>query len=602
LRKPLASRIFGFTLLYGAVFFLVVVIQFSNKGNFTFTAGEMTIRGRYLQSPEKNVSAQDQTLTGGVKVFFGGLEFGLKGDNEKGLLLSGTDGIFAAVSPVYMVLSEDSARFELPGGNFLIFSAFNSARGGELRISAEFADDVTEAVIPIMPRRSSVVRENGQLGILYNGSRFLFSRSGQELETGRVVLSAENTAALYRATGKQKVFDPADYVIAHAHSPQSYESALNKLREQSFILWNRNLSALREEDDVVAFCAEALYQGNYKTAVASVPEEFTGGIRHGYRSSGYLGGMARAFRMFTESEKTKMDAVTRLINSVNIDFLAEEHILEFLLTRNNTAIANNAIAFIQGIDPEELLFEHSPGLLEFFSDFRRLRPQAVNPVDRLTDHILSLVSENIHRDAEKDLVYILYNDTADLRFGVRLGKSLLNWAEASENPEWAAVGRSLVLSALSGAVGGTDGASGELYSVLRPGDYYPRAALLSAAGLPAAGSASGFWAWTVSPSVSAATQDGNINIAVSFPVDMSHFVIIRGVRPFVKIQIHDIDFRSDPQFERYDSSGWVYYPQDQALVVKLKHRAATETVRIFYRAERPPVIINEDGADENIGP
>ena len=70
---------------------------------------------------------------------------------------------------------------------------------------------------------------------------------------------------------------------------------------------------------------------------------------------------------------------------------------------------------------------------------------------------------------------------------------------------------------------------------------------------------------------------------------MTHYAIIRGVRPFISIQIHGRDWRSDPQFERYESSGWVYYQQEQVLILKLRHFSATENMRIIYRfAERPP--------------
>jgi len=68
---------------------------------------------------------------------------------------------------------------------------------------------------------------------------------------------------------------------------------------------------------------------------------------------------------------------------------------------------------------------------------------------------------------------------------------------------------------------------------------------------------------------------------------MSHFMIIRGVRPFIRIQLHGMDWRTDSQFERYDSSGWVYYPEEQTLIVKLKHRVTTENIRIIYRATEP---------------
>jgi len=95
MKKTLATRIIGIAALYCAVFFILVIFQFSNKGNFSLSSGAMTIRGRYLPDhspdiqPEGIVSGQ---VTGGVKIFYEGLEFNLKEERGSGLTLSGAHG------------------------------------------------------------------------------------------------------------------------------------------------------------------------------------------------------------------------------------------------------------------------------------------------------------------------------------------------------------------------------------------------------------------------------------------------------------------------------------------------------------------------------
>jgi hypothetical protein len=77
-------------------------------------------------------------------------------------------------------------------------------------------------------------------------------------------------------------------------------------------------------------------------------------------------------------------------------------------------------------------------------------------------------------------------------------------------------------------------------------------------------------------------ENNMLDIAATFPVGETHYMVIRGVKPFTKIQLYNMDYRTDPQFERYDSSGWSYSPSEQTLLVKMKHRTNTEHVRIFY--------------------
>jgi hypothetical protein len=157
------------------------------------------------------------------------------------------------------------------------------------------------------------------------------------------------------------------------------------------------------------------------------------------------------------------------------------------------------------------------------------------------------------------------------------------------------VGRSIVLSVLSltggdGTLPASLAVSGEgiisenagprvtaarLYRILRPGEYYPRAAGIGAG-------VNGIWAWTAASAVSASQENNVLDISVGFPAGETHYMMIRGVRPFAKIQLYGIDYRTDPQFERYDSSGWVYSAGEQILILKMKHRAVSEHIRIFY--------------------
>jgi hypothetical protein len=113
-----------------------------------------------------------------------------------------------------------------------------------------------------------------------------------------------------------------------------------------------------------------------------------------------------------------------------------------------------------------------------------------------------------------------------------------------------------------------------IYRITGPDEYYPQAEGISGAG--------GLWAWTIATQLNARQRGDALEISVHFPAGETHHMMIRGVRPFSKIQLYDMDYRTDPDFEQYDSSGWVYSTQEQILVLKMKHRSTVEYVRIYY--------------------
>jgi len=566
MKKSLASRIAGLAAIYCLVFFILVIVQFSGKGNFSLSAGAMTIKGRYeAVSGEEETDAQ--RVTGGIKIFFGGLEFSLKEERDKGLLIADNSGGLSAVNPEYMTVSERAALFILPGGNTIEFTLFDSARGPELHITAQLAENITEVTIPIMLRRASLVRDNGQPLVLYSGSYYSFASPHEELEKRKLVLSGERASVSYRSRSMQKVFDPEDYIIAGA---QDYESIIENWRNSSYTQWNQNAAVLQNEDDIIAYLSESLRRGSYTTAVAAVSRNFLNSPRQSYRSSVYIGGMSGAYRSFTASENERYGYITSLAREGSPELLKEEHILDYLFSRNNSALAADVINIMQITDTGIVIADDCPGIFEAYSDFKRYRPTANNPLEHLIEQALLVVSENLNYDSDNDLLFASGSESGNLEYSMRLGIALINWAQA-DSP-WAAIGRSLVLSALSSGYG-----NGSLYNLLFQTNYHPRAASLT----------DSIWAWTASPSVSASYTDGNLNVAFSFPVGSSHFVILKGVSPFIKIQIHEMDWRTDSQFERYDSSGWVYYAQEQTLILKMRHRTQIENVKIFYRAEAP---------------
>jgi len=583
MRKPLTSRIIILAALYCVVFCLVVILQFSNQGNFFISAGEMTVKGRYLQTSqviEQLTEQEAEEITGGVKIFYGGLEFSLKEERGKGLTLTNTKGVSTPINPQMMTITDNSARFILPGGTTLTFSSIESVKGQELHIDADFGEGVSEIKIPIVPRRSSIVRDSEQLGIMYGGTRFVFSSLGHELENGHLSLSTDNSFISYRSRGKQTAFDPEDYIIEQV---SNYDGILRNWQNASYTQWNQNASSLQSEDDIIAYCAQALFRGNFASAIGSIPRNFTNSSRHSFRSSGFVGGMTGAYSSFYSYENEKNNLITRLIREKSLNILKEEHILDFLFTRSNLVLANEVIDIIKNANPDQLVSDHCPGLLEVFYDMRRWRPEAKNLIEHLTDQMISLISDNLNHDPENDAVYASSSESNNSEFSMRLGKALVFWADSTQNTEWAGIGRSLILSAVA------NGNAGRLHNILNPTDYYPRATWLTNEG---------HWVWTVSPSARASSTDGNLNISVSFPVGMSHFLIIRGVRPFNRIQIHGIEWRNDNQFERYDSSGWFYYQDEQILLMKIRHRVTVENIRIIYRAYEPAPVISENTATE----
>ena len=591
-------RLAGLLVLYPAIFVVLVMIQFTKQGNFTHQVGTMTLIGQY-EAPEGgavSTNANEHPINGEASVFFGGLEFAMGGgaENERAVV-TGSGGTRESLRPEYVVISGESAAFRFSGGNELVFSTHFTGGSPELRIAASLAEQAVSLELPFRLLRSSRLREsgNGQFVILTEGVSYTFGRATEGEERQLLVFRPGGTAVSYRAVSEKESFNPGDFIIPGAATRTLYEGALTRWRDQNFSLWNRIISSRNDEDMVMAYGGEAVKRGNYRAALAAIPPSFLNGSQRTFASSVYLGRMDAALASFVSLEREKIGRLSRMINERNLDFLKEPHVFEFLVVRGYQNFIEDGADLVRSIDPATLNLDISAGILEGLVDYRRYRLRGDNPFERLADQVCYLISEYIRRDPKSDRVFVFRGGAADVEFNLRLGRALELWA--GNDGDWAGIGRSLILSVLSltdpsgtaapellingeGEIDegtGTRIGSARLYRILAPGEYYPHAEGIGAG-------VNGIWAWTTASSVNV-TQDGTmLDIAVSFPVGETHYMMIRGIRPFAKIQLYNIDYRTDPQFERYDSSGWIYAAPEQILVLKMKHRAPVEHIRICY--------------------
>ena len=59
-------------------------------------------------------------------------------------------------------------------------------------------------------------------------------------------------------------------------------------------------------------------------------------------------------------------------------------------------------------------------------------------------------------------------------------------------------------------------------------------------------------------------------------------MIITGLHAFDKIQMYGLNYRSDKQFELYNSPGYIYDFESKTLYLKMRHKSEIEKVIFTY--------------------
>ena len=371
-----------------------------------------------------------------------------------------------------------------------------------------------------------------------------------------------------------------NFILPQAEDIEAYYEEISRWREESYSLWSGAVSNANNEDLVIALLGESLARGAYRQALASLPPAFLNGPGRSYGSSVYLCNMAQARTSLSSSDQAKEARLSRFISEMSLEFLIDENVFEFFALRGHAALMEAGAELALTIDPSSLALDIIPGVFEGHMYWVSSRPGELNPFEHLLPAAHSVIAEALAEALAEAPAEDGSGNLSDPEFKLRLGMTLLDYGEFAEDSTWAGIGRSLILSALSPKEGSSVESSSplvraRLYRMLGLSDFLPRAIAFT---FPERN----FWIWTAAEELRVSSQNNMLEIFVDFPAGESHYMMLRGIRPFSRIQIYNMDWRSDPQFENYDSSGWVYNAQDQTLLVKMRHRSASENIRIFF--------------------
>ncbi|MDR2900927.1 MAG: hypothetical protein LBV20_05365 [Treponema sp.] len=593
MKKPVFPRILGLLVLYIAVFAGLVLLQFTNRTSFTHRNGSLVVSGFYQEDTEQPILSDTEFLiSGSASVFFQGIEFILAPD--RGFTMIDNQGLETEFVLEKMMVSGENIDFMLSDGSSIEFSPQFTGGNQELWIFGKLGNTVESIELPIKTPRSSKIDENDTIVVMNDNLMYSFNKTSIDTERKVLVLSQNNPNAHYAVIPDKKTFNPEDYILAEAESIRDYDNAVQIWLDQSYLAWSRLIQANPSEELVAAYLTESVKKGNYRPAVTAIPQSFLTGQQRTFNSSVFLGRLDLGLRSISAHEGETLANISRLINENSEDLFNEPHVFDDLSIRNLTTLINDGAAFVRTIDPASLHLRAIPGIFEGWRDWQTMKNGEENPFERLLEQAFFVISQNIIKLEDREAVFVQQDRDIDILYNTILGKALIEYGDASGSPERAAIGRSLILSVLhmvdqtgtfprhiTIAEDGTlqipaneTMSSFHLYTIFHHDEYYPRAIPIK--------SMPGMWAWTAASSVTSTMENNELDISAAFPVGETHYMIIRGVKPFAKIQLYNMDYRTDAQFERYDSSGWSYSPSEQTLLVKMKHRTNIEHVRIFY--------------------
>ncbi|MCR4939864.1 MAG: hypothetical protein K5930_07130 [Treponemataceae bacterium] len=571
-KRPL-RKLAGLVVLYILIFFVIIAIQFENETIINETFGPFNI----ILSETRNednipVLKNDFQITAGDLTFFSDSLSPAKiiiGENEENLTLR----LWQKKSDTNFVLFFDHD----------VYIEFNAPEGLSIPLSlqASLPSDAEKIMIPYKLSTTAEVSTNDESSLLLTGAEKLFRISAARIDDATISLSNEipyfSLAEYVEET--QFTFDTIkDYELA---TTQSYNETKKRIQKAIIDLFpEKPEEATFSEKAVIAWLAEMALQNNYVQAMSDL-EFYAQNSGRTYISTPFFNTLVAANRTLTLNLSALNTEIKNNQNRNSITIFSNENFIEKCVViprevlRNLLSTAKNIIENQTDI----LSAGNATSILTVFNRLKKYGIKEADILDPYIDTLIKLLESCSSLDENNNLVIMNGSKPMEFTDKINTGFALMDAGAWKGDETLQATGRLLIAETIQKAETIPLETIADLYPRFVPENkFYPHIELLHEE------KGDVVWAWTIADHMTFEQQEDNsVLITASFLQNEVHHMIVRGIKKFNSIDIYGIPYRTDPRFESYNSSGYVYENDTESLLLKYKQRSQEENIKLYYK-------------------
>ena len=604
--KHIVGRVVAYTVLYCSVIFGIFVLQFTKGQTFSLTLGSMAVTGR-----------QERTELGKMipllplHVVSNGLNLYISEQNPVYAVDEGN--ITSALRVLAYQFYEGEARFSVLCSDDVVISFFSERRGDidSLMVEAVLPAGIKRVLLPWkITQNAGIERADGKIFVRSGKKQYTFTGSfgfdsdrentAAQLEGPHLVLAKAQPFASYKTYLPLEELDITIIPSMVQASAESYTAALNTFSSAVIHAGTQALSSKQiTEKTLTAYIAEMGQRGKFAGAMEAAPVQTLARNLRTYLSNPFYDNVQGTHVGLAADDAKKRELYAALIADNSLEIFEQDCLIPFLTDRGTKRSIEGLFRLIEKMDAAQLNARQAAGVLEVWLDcthyylerkalFEDLLPACEK---KITDALL-LIDEGL----------FLSNDGTYIDSAVALTSARILMRYGIEQSQvWQSVARMLITSLLrySGEsavlpIGFTITGSkstqlvitaddsgmldaGILYPLLMPDNsWYPHVQSL------ALQAEAGIWAWTCAQNIEVLENTSKtLVLRIRFPEGQSHYLTLHGIRPFYRIEMYGIPFRSDVRFEMYNSSGYTYNAGSKILYLKMRHKSEYETIRLL---------------------
>lgn len=570
-------KFLGLTVLYSVIILGIFLLQFRSE-----TALSQSFAGLRLQLVETQSDSQQRLLKNTFQATYKGLN--IFADDQSPVTITKADDTVQPVS-LYSWKEIDASNFTLyfDQAIALHFSIKTDDTGDFLSIEAELPEDTKNIAISYKPTSGYLVTEQNTRRLIISSKQQQYEVSAAEITSSHLVLSDMEQFATYNT------FDPLygfEFSMVNAlplSAETTFVETISKFKTDFIQLASQSLSETSTEQMVVAYVAAMAENRQYREAINKIPSSLKTGSRRTFLSAPYFNSLTAMNPSLQRHMENRRSMIDYAIQQKSLDIFTIQDLAQVLCTMEGNGLVEELLAMPASLADFNPSVAQAAGILDTYTQLVALNRNLSVGLQPILNNCLEIIAAACM--LENNIIRLEENDAAlPILDSISVGMSLISYGQLTGNIDYRATGNLIVNSYITPEVSSNLHIMTELYPIVVPNNpYYPHIQIIADASM--SGNNTPVWAWTVARDTSyVRDSEGNVTITLDFPSGETHHAIINGIRPFRRIDIYDISFRTDPKFESYNSSGYVFDAETQTLLLKSLHKVQREAIKFYYAA------------------
>src|SRR5574344_1276341 len=592
MRKHPIRKFLGLTVLYDVIIVGIFILQFKTESVISRNIGSLTVSLAQTEKDNNTTKLKNQ-----LQVRFNGISFSANETNPAVVSLSSDEtSKHNLVLDSWSQPTPLSAQFSFTDGSSITFAVSDETSAAQLSIIAKPAAGFDTFTLFYEPASGYSVTESFANRILITSQDNNYALKAPHITSNQIVFTSDELAASYIGFDPTKRFAFESIIGLPLADSKTYDTTVRQIRSSLLDQFEQTISSGNSssltEQEVIAYVAEMANNGRYDEALDKVPESFKKGNKRTYLSSPYfdsLSSMNRSLAMQTEKYNSM---VTSSIDSQNLDIFTVDGIADYILREKRTTRIRTLLSLPATMEKFEPTVSQASGIIQVYVKLAQSDMALAN----LFDSILNRCIETIAAGCTVEDQHLSISDNGTpltTEQMVDTGCAFVTYGTIKNRVDSTSAGYLMVNSAIAAAQNLDLRTLGALYpAVASDNTFYPHTAILGYYGTKPV------WAWTCANKITYTKADGGVmDVNITFTLNKTQYIIFTGIPTFhANIEIQKQKFRSDPRFETYNSSGYIYLTETETLLLKARHKSQVELIRLFCDPENTFITSTESSS------